>query len=154
MPFNSYCSQEREQHERAVVLTTHSMEEAENLCTKLAIIVKGELQCFGSVQHLKEKFNGGYRLSVQLAPDTSVETFTGTMEHLFPGAQVVSQFLDRRVYSIGGPTFTLAIAFQELEGAKERGVLVDYALYQTSLGEVFLQLASKQEQDQVSGHCT
>jgi ATP-binding cassette, subfamily A (ABC1), member 3 len=32
----------------AVVLTTHSMEEAEALCTKMAIMVKGGIfKCFG-----------------------------------------------------------------------------------------------------------
>lgn len=32
-----------------IILTTHSMEEAEALCTKLAIQVEGNLRCLGSV---------------------------------------------------------------------------------------------------------
>lgn len=32
----------------AVILTTHQMEEAEALCTKMGIMVKGKFQCFGS----------------------------------------------------------------------------------------------------------
>ena len=31
-----------------VVLTTHSMEEAEALCTKMGIMVDGQFKCFGS----------------------------------------------------------------------------------------------------------
>jgi ATP-binding cassette subfamily A (ABC1) protein 3 len=33
----------------SVVLTTHSMEEAEALCTRMAIMVNGEFRCLGSV---------------------------------------------------------------------------------------------------------
>lgn len=43
-----------------VVLTTHSMEEAEALSKKVAIMVKGSFKCIGSVQHIKEKFGDGY----------------------------------------------------------------------------------------------
>ena len=32
----------------AVIITTHSMEEAEALCTKMGIMVEGEFKCFGS----------------------------------------------------------------------------------------------------------
>ncbi|XP_032129352.1 retinal-specific phospholipid-transporting ATPase ABCA4-like [Sapajus apella] len=40
---------------RAVVLTSHSMEECEALCTRLAIMVKGAFRCMGTIQHLKSK---------------------------------------------------------------------------------------------------
>jgi ATP-binding cassette, subfamily A (ABC1), member 3 len=32
----------------SVIITTHSMEEAEALCTKMAIMVNGRFKCFGS----------------------------------------------------------------------------------------------------------
>ncbi len=32
----------------SVIITTHSMEEAEALCTKMAIMVAGKFKCFGS----------------------------------------------------------------------------------------------------------
>jgi len=37
----------------SVVLTTHSMEEAEALSTKMGIMVAGSMKCMGSVQQLK-----------------------------------------------------------------------------------------------------
>ena len=43
----------------AVVLTTHSMEEAEALCTRVGIMVGGRLRCLGSCQHLKSRFGRG-----------------------------------------------------------------------------------------------
>ena len=41
---------------RSVVLTSHSMEECEALCTRLAIMVNGSFKCLGSIQHLKNKY--------------------------------------------------------------------------------------------------
>lgn len=37
------------------VLSAHSMEECEALCTRLAIMVNGRLRCLGSIQHLKNR---------------------------------------------------------------------------------------------------
>lgn len=51
----------------AVILTTHSMEEAEALSTKMGIMVKGGIfKCFGSVQHIKNKFGTGYELEIKI----------------------------------------------------------------------------------------
>jgi len=50
---------------RSVILTTHSMEEAEALCTRVAIMTSGRMRCLGSVQHLKNRFVGGYVLDMQ-----------------------------------------------------------------------------------------
>jgi ABC-type multidrug transport system ATPase subunit len=49
-----------------IVLTTHSMEECEALSSKLGIMVNGQFKCFGSVQHLKDKFGKGYTLILKL----------------------------------------------------------------------------------------
>jgi ATP-binding cassette subfamily A (ABC1) protein 3 len=40
----------------SVILTTHSMEECEALCPRIAIMANGRLRCLGSAQHLKNKF--------------------------------------------------------------------------------------------------
>lgn len=40
----------------SVIITTHSMEEAEALCTKMAIMVGGKFKCYGSSQHIKDKY--------------------------------------------------------------------------------------------------
>ncbi|KAL4454193.1 hypothetical protein ABPG74_012150 [Tetrahymena malaccensis] len=49
----------------SIILTTHSMEEAEALGTKVGIVVSGNLQCLGSIQHLKNKFGKGYELDIK-----------------------------------------------------------------------------------------
>ena len=49
-----------------VILTTHSMEEAEALCTKMGIMVGGRFKCFGSSQHIKDKYGTGYEVEIKV----------------------------------------------------------------------------------------
>jgi ABC-type multidrug transport system ATPase subunit len=48
--------------QRAVVLTTHLLDEAEALCGRIGIMTFGQLQCVGSAQHLRSKFGRGYQV--------------------------------------------------------------------------------------------
>jgi ATP-binding cassette subfamily A (ABC1) protein 3 len=57
----------------AVIITTHSMEEAEALCTKMGIMVAGQFKCFGSSQHIKDKYGTGYELEVKIRTMTEQE---------------------------------------------------------------------------------
>ncbi len=51
----------------AIVLTTHSMDEAEALSTKMGIMIKGGIfQCFGSSQHIKNKFGTGFVVEIKI----------------------------------------------------------------------------------------
>jgi ATP-binding cassette, subfamily A (ABC1), member 5 len=54
------------QGSRGAILTTHSMEEADALCSRVGIMVKGELRCLGSTQHLKNLYGAGYTLEIKL----------------------------------------------------------------------------------------
>ncbi|KAG4214601.1 hypothetical protein ERO13_A01G131111v2 [Gossypium hirsutum] len=54
------------QGKTAVILTTHSMNEAQALCTRIGIMVGGRLRCIGSPQHLKTRF--GNHLELEIKP--------------------------------------------------------------------------------------
>merc|ERR1711871_1540128 len=49
---------------RCVVITTHSMEEADALCTRIGIMGFGQLRCIGTQMHLKNKFGDGFKLTL------------------------------------------------------------------------------------------
>ncbi|KAF9917451.1 hypothetical protein BX616_000950 [Lobosporangium transversale] len=50
---------------RTILLTTHSMEEADALSDRIAILSHGKLQTLGSSLFLKNRFGVGYRLSLE-----------------------------------------------------------------------------------------
>ncbi|TMW68211.1 hypothetical protein Poli38472_007883 [Pythium oligandrum] len=52
--------------ESTIILTTHSMEECEALCTRVGIMVGGRLRCLGSVQHLKNRHGNGLMIEIKL----------------------------------------------------------------------------------------
>ncbi|KAF2976447.1 hypothetical protein EK904_013000 [Melospiza melodia maxima] len=75
--------------ERAAILTTHYMEEADAVCDRVAILVSGQLRCIGTVQHLKSKFGRGYFLEMKLretADVQQVEYLQSQILHIFPNA--------------------------------------------------------------------
>ena len=56
------------------ILTTHSMNECESLCSRIGIMKSGKLLCLGSAQRLKSKYGRGYQLEFKVA---AVVTYDG-----------------------------------------------------------------------------
>ncbi len=52
----------------AVIMTTHSMDEAETLCKRMGIMVNGELVCLGSAQNIKDKYGYGFEVDLRIKP--------------------------------------------------------------------------------------
>jgi len=50
----------------SVILTTHSMEEAENLCRRIGIMVNGQFKCLGTSQVIKDKYGFGYEIDLRI----------------------------------------------------------------------------------------
>lgn len=44
------------------------MEECETLCTNLSVLVKGNLKCIGTKEHLRKKYLNGFILELKLKP--------------------------------------------------------------------------------------
>ncbi|XP_030623464.1 retinal-specific phospholipid-transporting ATPase ABCA4a [Chanos chanos] len=132
---------------RAVVLTSHSMEECEALCTRLAIMVSGSFKCLGTIQHLKYKFGDGYVVTMKIraakgatAPDLNpAEAF---MESTFPGCVQREKHYNTLQYEIA--TSSLARIFQLVLTNKDKLNIEDYSVSQTTLDQVFVNFAKQQ----------
>jgi len=51
---------------KSIILTTHSMEEADVLADRICVIVKGKLKCIGSSFYLKRMYGEGHRILINL----------------------------------------------------------------------------------------
>jgi len=51
---------------RSIILTTHSMEEADVLADRVCVMVKGRVRCIGSSLFLKEMYGKGHRLTLNI----------------------------------------------------------------------------------------
>ena len=54
----------RSLRDSSVLLTTHRMDEAEQLCDQIAIMINGRIVCYGSPSYLMQTYGGGYEVSL------------------------------------------------------------------------------------------
>lgn len=121
----------------AICMTTHTMEEAESLCTKIGILINGMFYTIGTPQQLRDKYGSGYTLTIKAR---EFDIFNQVLEKSFPNI--------RRLPNKQEGYYTLQIPKQEFEfykafrvcevELKQRGLIEDFSLRQSSLEQVFL----------------
>lgn len=86
----------------AVILTTHSMEEAEALCDRMTIMVKGRLKCIGTSSWIKNKFGDGYELEikVQIPGQNAINRYKSKLEEMVGDENVKKGELDKALDEI------------------------------------------------------
>ncbi|KAL1779811.1 ATP-binding cassette sub-family A member 17 isoform X1 [Sigmodon hispidus] len=130
---------------KTVVITSHSMEECEALCTRLAIMVQGQFKCLGSPQHLKSKYGSGYSLQAKVqsgGKQEVLEQFKAFVDLTFPGSNIEDEHQCMVQYHLPGHNLSWAKVFGIMEQAKKDYMLEDYSISQISLGDIFLSFTS------------
>ncbi|KVH98695.1 ABC transporter A family member 2-like [Cynara cardunculus var. scolymus] len=141
---------------RAVILTTHSMEEADILSDRIGIMTKGRLSCIGNSIRLKSRFGTGYIANISFLGNATVsrEDVTAATHH-----EEVKLFFKERLDVLAKEenksflTFViphdkeglLTKFFEELENRAEEFGISDIQLSLTTLEEVFLNIAKQAE---------
>ncbi|XP_050766354.1 phospholipid-transporting ATPase ABCA7 [Gymnogyps californianus] len=135
---------------RSVVLTSHSMEECEALCTRMAIMVNGRFRCLGSVQHLKNRFGDGYTVVVRVGGPgpASVESL---MQRRFPGIVLKERHGGLLQYQLPSRAGSLASVFSVLAAHHGPCHIEDYSVSQTTLDQVFVHFAREQSDEDPGG---
>uniref|UniRef100_A0A8C2YFC7 ATP binding cassette subfamily A member 3 n=1 Tax=Coturnix japonica TaxID=93934 RepID=A0A8C2YFC7_COTJA len=130
---------------KSIIFTSHSMEECEALCTRMAIMVNGRFKCLGSPQHLKSKFGSGYTLLAKTRTDEEgeLQAFKAFVEKTFPGSVLKHEHQGMVHYHLTNKNLSWAQVFGALEKAKEKYRLEDYSVSQISLEQVFMSFTPK-----------
>uniref|UniRef100_A0A8C4TJI6 P-type phospholipid transporter n=1 Tax=Erpetoichthys calabaricus TaxID=27687 RepID=A0A8C4TJI6_ERPCA len=133
---------------RSVVLTSHSMEECEALCTRMAIMVNGRFRCLGSVQHLKNRFGDGYTIILRVAgPNPNLTPVMEFIESELPGSVLKEKHRNMLQYQLPSSLSSLATIFSILSKNKEQLRIEDYSVSQTTLDQVFVNFAKDQSDE-------
>merc|ERR1711924_194668 len=138
---------------RSIIITTHSMEEADTLCSRIGIMAKGKLRCIGSQQHLKSQFGDGYKLQVGLEVDSdaAVDVVRRFMlESVCSEAQVTSRIGGTIAFMIprqqrDGTKIVVSRIFNSMEANKAAIGVLNWGITQSSLEEVFVKVATRAE---------
>uniref|UniRef100_A0A8C4WZM9 ATP-binding cassette, sub-family A (ABC1), member 12 n=1 Tax=Eptatretus burgeri TaxID=7764 RepID=A0A8C4WZM9_EPTBU len=129
----------------AVVLTSHSMEECEALCNKLAIMVKGQFQCLGTLQHIKKRFSDGYSVKIKINQmKCNIQDMVQLMDTNCPGTQLKDQHAGQLEFQVPSTAGSLADMFAVLEYAQQLQAFQYFSISQMTLDQVFINFANKQ----------
>jgi len=142
--------------DQTVVLTTHSMEEAEALCDRIAIQVKGQLRCLGTPMHIKRRYGSGYEVELSFKSNGQPQMVGGPSEEIMAfvrgkiasGATFLESRAGRYLFQIpamgseGG--VSLGQIFTTLHKNKDVLGIVDYSVAVPTLEQVFLRFAREQ----------
>jgi ABC-type multidrug transport system ATPase subunit len=144
------------QKNRSVLLTSHSMEECEALCSRIAIMTEGNFRCMGSVQHLKSKFGEGYTLTIKFREEKQPSLNENKYVNLILKELKVKishecKLKERNfnnVYQFELPSpnnsFSIGDVYRLVELNKLKFSIIDYSLSQNTLDNVFINFVKEQ----------
>merc|ERR1711927_37840 len=116
------------------------MGEADLLCDRVGIMVKGTMRCIGTPQELKERYAAGYEISCRLKTrdDAHVADLVAFAREAF-----ASPDADVATLELAGvdPRRTPALAFRAFDDdACARLGVVDFSLARATMEKVFLRI--------------
>ncbi|PKI78010.1 ABC transporter A family member 2-like isoform X2 [Punica granatum] len=144
---------------RAIILTTHSMEEADILSDRIGIMAKGRLRCIGTSIRLKSRFGTGFIANVSFSGKGNGSPHSGD-QAVYPARQeAVKQFfksqLDVWPKEENKSFLTFVIPhdreglltkfFADLQEREKEFGISDIQLGLATLEEVFLNIAKQAE---------
>ncbi|XP_016465224.1 ABC transporter A family member 7-like isoform X2 [Nicotiana tabacum] len=130
----------RAKQDRAIILTTHSMEEAEHLCDRLGIFVDGSLQCLGNPKELKARYGGSYVFTMTTSSDNEEEV-EHMVRRLSPNANKIYHISGTQKFELPKQEVRIADVFQAVEKVKSKFTVYAWGLADTTLEDVFIKVA-------------
>jgi len=126
---------------QTIFLTTHYMEEADQLCRRIAIIDHGKLLALDSPAQLKRSVPGGYLIELQVRErNGAAETFTNVLASLTGVVDVKADHEGVRIYADRAEGLLANV----MRLAGEQGVMVtDAHVAEPSLENLFLHLTGR-----------
>jgi len=126
-----------------VLLTTHYMDEAEQLCDTIAIVDRGKVIAQGSPRDLVRSLGGEH--VVEVAADGLASGRGAALLDGLPGVSKVRREGDRLVLTVGAPHVVVPVLVRRLD---ECGIaLCELATRHTSLEDVFVALTGRHLRD-------
>ena len=126
--------------QRAIVLTTHAMEEAEELCDRLGIFVDGSLRCVGNPKELTSRYGGFLVLTLTTAALRAEEAKAFVMR-MSPNAQLTYALGGTLKFDLPLSENNLASVVAAVSDRKDALGIVDWGVANMTLEEVFIKLA-------------
>jgi ABC-type multidrug transport system ATPase subunit len=128
--------------QRTFILTTHNMEEADAICSRIGILADGRLRAIGTTAALKEQHGRGLRVDVT-ADASDIEEVDAFLTREFASCDKLNDFGVTRRYQIENEP--VSRVFATLERERQRLKISDFCVSETTLEFVFLHLVAQAE---------
>ena len=141
--------------DRVVLLTTHAMDEADQLGDRIGLLASGRLRALGSSLFLKNSFGRGYQLQLLVAPQ-DVPQLTQAVEQYLVGCTIVGKEAGAVTIALKRDQLrNVPLLFRWIEGALSKDpasaagggggkgeLLKEWSISNSTLEEVFLRLCA------------
>lgn len=135
-----------------IILTSHSMEECEALCSRIAIMVGGRFRCLGSTQHLRAKYGQGYTILIRLKRKHEMSDYADQCQQrivaAIPSAQLSDHHQCLMTYQIADKSIRWSELFEIMAQLDEELRFEDYIISDTTLENIFILFARNQQRTQ------
>ena len=135
------------QHDKIILLTTHSLDEAEYLGDRIGIMSDGNLICCGTSTFLKSKYPCGFNINLLINPNKFDENKKKLIYEKIKAIEPQStiRVTSKSVFSINiqSNKANADKIFALIEESKEEYGIEDYTVSSTSLEDVFLKINNK-----------
>jgi ABC-type multidrug transport system ATPase subunit len=133
---------------RTILLCTHLLSEAEKLCDRMCIMLKGKVHAVGTHRHLSEKFGTKWKVEIGLVSDDQEcrEKVNRFMLEHFPGAELAGTRYSAATYNVPSAEMQLPEVFVIL--SENRAVENGYTYFTCSMStleRVFIDLVMQAE---------
>lgn len=128
--------------DKAIILTTHSMEEAEHLCDRIGIFVDGSFQCIGSPDELKDRYGGTYVFTMATSPENEKDV-KDMVKRLSPNAKQTYHISGTQKFEFPKQDVRLSDVFLAVKCAKDRFGVKAWEITDTTLEDVFVKVATE-----------
>lgn len=125
-----------------IFLTTHSMEEAEELCDRIGIFINGNFHCIGTPKELKARYGGTRILTITTSPEHE-EAVEQLVSWLSPRYTRIYSVLGTQKFALPQQEVGLGCVFGAVEAARRAFPVLGWGVADATLEEVFVRVAKE-----------
>ncbi|XP_076464001.1 cholesterol transporter ABCA5-like isoform X2 [Babylonia areolata] len=141
---------------RSGLVSTHSVEEAKALCSRVALMVNGHIRNIGTVEELQQRCRQTFSLEVKFGGrgqegegrgQQRMDMLLLFLREVFPSLSLLECFRGRVLFLVTcrAPDFCLSATLDMLESIKRNLDLEELTFSQCSLDQLFLDLTRQQK---------
>jgi len=105
------------------------------------------MKCLGPSLYLKNNYGKGYSLHINYHPHAEAVALS-FIEELLPEARLIENYAGSCTYQVPNRNLKISELLEVLESKKDEFAIIDWGINQTSLEDVFLNVAKIADTDQ------